>query len=90
MKKIKRKYPSAKLDVSGIGYSKIRTVDGTEVNQIKGKLDITIQVRDKYNVSINLFVFKQYPYDLILGQNFLDSFDEIIKDQSEKEWETYN
>lgn len=43
--KIKNKYPSGKLEVCGIEYAKIKTVDGTEVKLVKGKLDLTVQVR---------------------------------------------
>lgn len=53
------------MDVSGVEYSQIRTVQGTAIKKVKGK--ISVHVQDKSIVSI----------DIILGQNFLEYFDEI-------------
>jgi len=70
--KIKNNYPPAKLEVSGMEYSKIKTVDGTEVRYIKEKLDITMRVHKTHEVTISVFILKNCPYDLIVGQNILN------------------
>lgn len=69
--RMKSKYTSAKFDVTGAEYSRIKTIDGTVIKKEKGKLNISVDIQGKCIVTIDVFVLQNSPYDLVLGQNYI-------------------
>lgn len=74
-------HPTMKLDVIGGKTIKIlktiKTADGKFI-KIKGSLNTNIWLSAKYFLNIEFYVIKNCPQSVMLGENFLTCFHEII------------
>lgn len=70
-KQIKAQYLSVKSDAIDVENTKVKDMEGKDM-KVKGKLRIKVGINQDTVVTIDIFVVKRCPFDIILGPNFIE------------------